>query len=75
MAALVDKHLSLPMKGRRSELTVREREIIGLVRIGLSDKQIAFRLGLSPYTVNNHIRHLMAKLGVHSRIEAVYYEF
>jgi len=59
-------------KGKSHELTLREQEIIGLVKTGLSDKQIAFRLGLSAYTVNNHMRHIMAKLGVHSRIGAIY---
>ncbi len=52
-------------------LTAREKEILRLMGEGLLQKQIAEVLFLSPYTVNNHIRHIYQKLHVNSGIEAV----
>jgi DNA-binding NarL/FixJ family response regulator len=43
-------------------LTHREREVLGLVAEGLSDRAIAERLWLSIKTVETHVRHIMAKL-------------
>ena len=48
-------------------LTPRELEVLMLVRAGLSNKQIAQRLGTSVNTVKKHVEHLFAKLGVHKR--------
>ncbi|MGH3885225.1 MAG: LuxR C-terminal-related transcriptional regulator [Pseudonocardiaceae bacterium] len=50
-------------------LTVREREISGLAAQGLSSQRIAERLVLSVRTVDNHLHHVYAKLGVSSRTE------
>lgn len=50
-------------------LTVREREIAGLAAQGLSSQRIAERLVLSVRTVDNHLHHVYAKLGVGSRTE------
>lgn len=52
------------------QLTEREREVVELLAEGLSNKEIARRLALSPRTVNFHLDNLYAKLGVHSRTEA-----
>jgi DNA-binding NarL/FixJ family response regulator len=52
-------------------LTVREREIARLVEDGLSNKQIAGRLGIEVATVKNHVHNLLEKLQVHRRGEAV----
>ena len=38
---------------------------------GLTNRETAERLGVSPHTVNTHLRHVFAKLGVHSRVELV----
>ena len=54
-----------------AHLTPRQAEVLGLLEQGLSTKQIAQELHLSPETVRNHIRHLFRALGVHSRVEAV----
>ncbi|MEV4715144.1 AAA family ATPase [Micromonospora sp. NPDC049374] len=48
-------------------LTVREREIAGLATTGLSNKEIATRLYLSPRTIESHLNRVFAKLQVHSR--------
>jgi len=52
-------------------LTPRERDVLELLTEGLDGAAIAERLYLSPATVRNHIQHILAKLGVHSRVEAV----
>lgn len=54
-----------------SVLTPREREVVALLASGLGYKEIAERLKISPYTVNNHLAHVREKLGVHSAIEAI----
>ncbi|QGG94395.1 helix-turn-helix transcriptional regulator [Actinomarinicola tropica] len=54
-----------------SGLTAREAELMGLVAQGLTDREIARRLGLSPATVKSTIRSAMTRLGVESRGQAV----
>ncbi len=60
-----------PVSSRLDVLTPREREVLQLLADGLSGTGIAERLFLSPATVRNHIQHILAKLEVHSRVEAV----
>ena len=52
-------------------LTPREREVLSLLSVGKSGEEIAAELHIAPLTVRTHIRNLMAKLDVHSRLEAV----
>jgi len=52
------------------QLTGRERQILGYVASGLSNKAIARTLGISNDTVKLHVRHILAKLGLSSRVEA-----
>jgi len=52
-------------------LTVRERHVLSLVAEGLSNREIANRLGVSQRTVEVHIGNVMAKLGASNRIQAV----
>ena len=52
-------------------LTARETEILKCLAQGLSGVEIAKSLNISPLTVRTHIRNLIEKLGVHSRLEAV----
>lgn len=56
-----------------SGLTARERQILSLVATGLSNKEIASRLGVSLKTVDNHRTNLMRKLDVHSVAELLSY--
>jgi len=52
------------------ELTPRESEILGLLAEGQSNKTIARNLGISDGTVKLHVKAILRKLGVHSRVEA-----
>jgi len=56
---------------RNFNLTPREREILALLADGQTQAQIATTLVVSPKTVSTHIQHLLSKLGVHSRAQAV----
>jgi DNA-binding NarL/FixJ family response regulator len=51
-------------------LTTREIEVLALVADGLTDREIAARLFLSPKTVGHHVSSILAKLGARSRVEA-----
>lgn len=53
------------------QLTEREKEILTLLAEGLRNDDIAARLYISPQTVQTHVRNLLGKLGVHSKLEAV----
>jgi len=53
------------------ELRPSERKILELLAVGLANKEIADRLGLSPGTVRWHLENIYSKLHVHSRTEAV----
>jgi DNA-binding NarL/FixJ family response regulator len=52
-------------------LTPREREVMGLIAEGLSNRQIAARLVISEKTVKNHISSIYERFGVYSRSQAV----
>ncbi len=53
------------------ELTDREREVLQLLAQGRRNDDIAQTLFISPQTVQTHVRNLLGKLGVHSKLEAV----
>ncbi len=52
-------------------LSSREREVLGLVAQGQSNLEIADRLYITVGTVKRHVSHIFAKLGVHSRTQAL----
>jgi two-component system nitrate/nitrite response regulator NarL len=58
-------------KPSAASLTGRERDVLRLLADGLDQRRIAAELFLSPKTVATHIQHILAKLGVHSRAQAV----
>ncbi|MEV0609112.1 response regulator transcription factor [Polymorphospora rubra] len=53
------------------QLTAREREVLGLIAGGLSNRQIADRLFLSPKTVRNNVSNVFTKLQVADRAQAI----
>jgi len=53
------------------KLTRRELDVLSLLVEGLSQPEIAEKLFISPKTVGKHIEHILAKLGVHNRAQAV----
>ena len=62
----------LPRADEIDDLTAREREVLTLVAIGLTNKAIAQRLAISDHTVKFHVAAILAKLGAESRTEAVH---
>ena len=50
-------------------MTLREREVIGCIGEGLSNKEIAVRLHIATHTVKSHVRNVMEKLAVHTRLQ------
>jgi PAS domain S-box-containing protein len=80
----VEERVEPPVQGRSGAIvnssgprfgrggpTAREREILGLLAAGATDEQIAQMLGLSPATVQTHVRNAKAKLGARTRAQAV----
>jgi len=76
-AKLIDefKTMSRPERstGPALKLTDRELEVLRLVAKGLSNRDVAQRLAISENTVKNHVRNMLEKLQLHSRMEAVMY--
>jgi DNA-binding NarL/FixJ family response regulator len=54
-------------------MTRREREVIELIGEGLSNKEIAHRLNISAHTVKSHVRNVMEKLALHTRLQIAAY--
>jgi DNA-binding NarL/FixJ family response regulator len=75
MAATLLRRIATLARERRppspaGRLTERELEILGLIDLGLSNKQIARRLFIEVSTVKNHVHNILEKLGVERRGEA-----
>jgi DNA-binding NarL/FixJ family response regulator len=54
-------------------MTRREREVIELIGEGLSNKEIAHRLNIATHTVKSHVRNVMEKLALHTRLQIAAY--
>jgi|SRR5579862_126320 len=54
-------------------MTRREREVIELIGEGLSNKEIASRLNIATHTVKSHVRNVMEKLALHTRLQIAAY--
>jgi len=67
-------HLTTARSGPRPghDLTPRERDVLGRLVRGLSNKQIAAELALQPGTVRIHVSNILAKLGAENRTEAAH---
>lgn len=70
VAGLLAHALNAPPAATHTDLTEREREILGLLSDGRSNKEIARVLGISDATVKVHIKHVLSKLNMKSRLEA-----
>jgi DNA-binding NarL/FixJ family response regulator len=70
-------HLSRQAEGQRTmavpRLTDRELDVLKLVARGLTNRDVADHLFISENTVKNHVRNILDKLHLHSRMEAVLY--
>jgi DNA-binding CsgD family transcriptional regulator len=58
-----------PAAAQWPELTASELAVVRLVTQGATDREVAQRLYISAHTVNSHLRHVFAKLGIRSRVE------
>jgi DNA-binding NarL/FixJ family response regulator len=68
----IEALLAAPRPTKRIEaLSPREVEVLGMMAEGFSNKEIAYRLGISEHTVKFHVTSVMAKLNAGSRTEAV----
>lgn len=65
-----DQHRQGPVLDRVERLSRREREILGLLGDGMSNRGIARRLGISERTVKFHVSNVLIKLRVESRLQA-----
>jgi DNA-binding NarL/FixJ family response regulator len=55
-----------------NQLTYQEQKIVALVAQGLTNKEIAQRLGSSPFTVRNQVQVIMRKLELKNRVQVAY---
>lgn len=76
LGRLIDRFLhrqpaGQPAPDRLASLTSREREVLGLMAVGLTNPEIADRLVVSLATVKTHVRSVLAKLDARDRVQAV----
>ena len=57
------------------KMTKREREVIGLLGEGMSNKEIGQKMHISTYTVKSHVHNIMEKLALHTRLEIANYSY
>jgi two-component system nitrate/nitrite response regulator NarL len=55
----------------RREFTPREIEVLQLLAMGLSTNHMSARIGIAPHTIEWHVRHVIEKLEVHSKLQAI----
>jgi two-component system nitrate/nitrite response regulator NarL len=70
LLAIALRDQNQPRSAREAGLTDQERRIVELIAAGLSNKVIGRELGIAEGTVKVHVKHLLRKLGLRSRVEA-----
>jgi DNA-binding NarL/FixJ family response regulator len=68
------QYLSLSIKPphkTRFGLSRREQQLVGLIRLGLSNKEIGNQLNLSEQTIKNHVHRILRKVGANDRLEII----
>ncbi|MHB8854358.1 MAG: LuxR C-terminal-related transcriptional regulator [Ignavibacteriaceae bacterium] len=67
-------NVSEPSKLMESiRMTKRERQVIELIAVGLTNKEIAQKIHLSPFTVKSHVHNILEKLTLHTRVQIAKY--
>jgi DNA-binding NarL/FixJ family response regulator len=62
----------MPHMAAARTLTIRERQVLDLIRQGLANKEIADRLSIAEPTVKTHVHNLLEKLNVSTRAQAAF---
>ncbi|MCP3672419.1 MAG: two-component system response regulator NarL [Gammaproteobacteria bacterium] len=70
LAQALREEAKSPKNGALVELTAREKEILGLIANGMSNRAIGDSLNISEGTVKVHVKHILKKLNLKSRVEA-----
>ena len=70
LAAELVSHLVSSHARQHSGLSEREDQVLALVADGLTDREVAQSLDISPRTVGRHVGSILAKMGVRNRAEA-----
>jgi DNA-binding NarL/FixJ family response regulator len=79
-ASVIGQFAALPspredLKAQVDQLTAREQEVLGLMASGLSNAEIAGQLVVSEGTAKTHVGHVLRKLGLRDRIQAVIFGY
>ena len=70
LARVLAQALRAPRSASSADLPDRERQVLKMIAGGLSNKMIGNKLGITEGTVKVHVKHLLHKLGLRSRVEA-----